>query len=97
MEHVNYENGAIANREILKTNVGSVAVLAFDKGRSLGEHTAPFDALVQVLEGELEISIAGDPHRVRGGEMILVPALAPHALRAITRSKMILTKFRSEA
>lgn len=94
--HFNYEDGAIARREVVKTRGGSVTVLAFDEGQCLGEHTAPFDALVQVLEGELDISIAGDPHRVRGGEMILVPALESHALKAITRFKMILTKFRSE-
>ena len=66
-----------------------VTLFAFDKGQSLSEHTAPFDALVQVLEGEVEITIAGNPHRVHGGEMILMPAQQPHALKALQRYKMI--------
>ena len=97
LELVNYQTNAIANREVVKTTTGSVTILAFDEGQSLKEHTAPFDALVQMLEGEAEISIAGIPQRLHGGEMILVPAREPHALKAISRFKMILTKFRSEA
>jgi quercetin dioxygenase-like cupin family protein len=72
-----------------------VTVFAFDEGQSLSEHTAPFDALVQVLEGEVEITVAGNPHRVQGGEMILIPAQQPHALKALQRCKMILTMIRS--
>jgi quercetin dioxygenase-like cupin family protein len=72
-----------------------VTTFAFDEGQRLSEHTGPFDALVQVLEGEIEITIAGHPHRVQGGEMILMPAQQPHALKALQRCKMILTMIRS--
>ena len=70
-------------------------VFAFDEGQSLSEHTAPFDALVHVLEGEVEITIAGELHRLQSGEMILMPAQQPHALKAMQRFKMILTMIRS--
>ena len=83
------------SREIVKRPTGSVTLFAFDEGQGLSEHTAPFDALVQVLEGEAEISIAGQPHRLQGGEMILMPAGQPHALKALKRFKMILTMIRS--
>jgi quercetin dioxygenase-like cupin family protein len=92
---VSYQDGSIVSREIVRKPTGTVTVFAFDKGQSLSEHTAPFDALVQVLEGEVEITIAGNPHRVQGGEMILMPAQQPHALNALQRYKMILTMIRS--
>lgn len=95
LEHANYQNGAVVSREVVKKPTGNVTLFAFDEGQGLSEHTAPFDALVQVLEGEAEISIAGNPHRLHGGEMILMPASQPHALKAITRFKMILTMIRS--
>jgi len=66
-------------------------VFAFDAGQGLSEHTAPFDALVHVLEGKVEITISGKPYRLGAGELILMPANAPHALKAITRFKMLLT------
>ena len=83
------------SREIVKKPTGTVTVFAFDEGQGLSEHTAPFDALVQVLEGEVEISIASKLHRVQGGEMILMPAQQPHVLKALQRYKMILTMIRS--
>ena len=92
---VSYQDGSIVSREIVKKPTGTVTVFAFDEGQGLSEHTAPFDALVQVLEGEVEISIAGKFHRVQGGEMILMPAQQPHALKALQRYKMILTMIRS--
>ena len=92
---VSYQEGSIVSREILKKPTGTVTVFAFDEGQGLSEHTAPFDALVQVLEGEVEISIAGKLHRVQAGEMILMPAHQPHALKALQRYKMILTMIRS--
>jgi quercetin dioxygenase-like cupin family protein len=94
-ELVNYQEGSIVSREIMKSPGGTVTVFAFDQEQGLSQHTAPFDALVQVLEGEVEISIAGKPHRVRGGELILMPAQQPHALKALQRFKMILTMIRS--
>jgi len=92
---VSYKDGSIVSREILKKPTGTVTVFAFDEGQGLSEHTAPFDALVQVLEGEVEIAIAGKLHRVQGGEIILMPARQPHALTALQRYKMILTMIRS--
>jgi len=94
-ELVNYQDGAIVSRELVKKPTGTVTVFAFDEGQGLSEHTAPFDALVLVLEGEVEIMISGKPHRLTGGEMILMPAQQPHALKALTRFKMILTMIRS--
>lgn len=94
-EYVQYQAGSIVSREIVKKPTGTVTVFAFDQGQGLSEHTAPFDALVQVLEGEAEISIAGQPHRLQGGEMILMPAHQPHALKALRRFKMMLTMVRS--
>ena len=94
-ELVNYQDGAIVSRELVKKPTGTVTVFAFDEGQGLSEHTAPFDALVQVLEGEVEIMISGKPHHVTGGEMILMPAHQPHALKAFTRFKMMLTMIRS--
>ena len=94
-ELVSYQGGSIVSREIVRKSAGSVTIFAFDEGQGLGEHTAPFDALVQVVEGETEIVISGHPHRLQCGEMILMPAGHPHALKALTRFKMILTMIRS--
>ena len=94
-ETIAYQDGAIVSREILKKKTGSVTLFAFDAGQGLSEHTAPFDALVQVLEGEVEITISGKPDRLQGGGLILMPANQSHALKAIKRFKMILTMLRS--
>ena len=94
-ELVNYQDGAVVSREIVKKPTGNVTLFAFDEGQGLSEHTAPFDALAQVVEGEAEILISGQPHRVLGGEMILMPAGQPHALKVLERFKMILTMIRS--
>ena len=83
------------SREIIKKATGSVTIFAFDQDQGLSEHTAPFDALVQVVDGEAEIVISGQSHRLHGGEIILMPAGQPHALKAITRFKMVLTMIRS--
>jgi quercetin dioxygenase-like cupin family protein len=94
-ELINYQDGAIVSRELVRKHTGTVTIFAFDEGRGLSEHTAPYDALVQVLEGEVEIIISGKPHHVAGGELILMPARQPHALKAFTRFKMLLTMIRS--
>ncbi len=94
-ELVNYQDGAVVSREILKKPTGNVTLFAFDEGQGLSEHTAPFDALVQVIGGEAEIIISGKPYRVQGGEMILMPAGQPHALKAVKAFKMILIMIRS--
>ena len=93
--YVQYQDGAVVSREIVRKPTGTVTIFAFDEGQDLSEHTAPFDALVQVLEGEAEITVSGPPHRVQGGEMILLPGGQPHALKAVKRFKMVLTMIRS--
>ncbi len=87
---VGYQDGAIVSREIVSLPTGTMTVFAFDAGEQLSEHTAPFDATVVDLEGEAEISIGGTVHRVRAGEMIIMPAGVPHGLKAATRFKMLL-------
>ncbi len=91
---VEYQAGSIVSREIVKKNTGKVSLFAFDAEEGLSEHTSPFDALVQIVEGEAEITIAGKPSRVGAGELILMPANEPHALKALKRFKMILTMIR---
>ena len=95
VELVNYQDGAVVSRVIIRKPTGSVTIFAFDEGQGLSEHTAPFDALAQVMEGEAEFVISALPHRLKGGEMILMPAGQPHALKALKRFKMILTMIRS--
>jgi quercetin dioxygenase-like cupin family protein len=92
---VDYQEGSIVSREILKKDTGTVTVFAFAEGQGLSEHTAPFDALVYLMEGEAEITISGKPHRLQGGEMIIMPAHEPHALKGIGRFKMMLVMIRS--
>lgn len=92
---VNYQDGSVVSRVIMKQKTGNVSLFAFDAGQELSEHTAPFDALANVLEGEVEVTISGTPVRVMAGEMIIMPANRPHALKAISRFKMMLTMIRS--
>jgi len=92
---VAYQPGSVVSRIVLKRAAGNVTLFAFDAGQELSEHTAPYDALVQVLDGEAEVTIAGQPHRLRAGELILMPANRPHAVRAPARFKMLLTMIRS--
>ena len=94
-ELINYQDGSIVSREIVKKPTGNVTAFAFDEGQGLSEHTAPFDALVQTLEGEAEISISGKSYHLKSGELILIPAQQPHAVKALKRFKMILTMIRS--
>lgn len=94
-ELVNVQNGAVVSRQIVKKESGSVTLFAFDRDQGLTEHTSPFDALVQVMEGEAEITVSGHAHRVKSGEMILMPAHEPHALKAIEPFKMMLVMIRT--
>ncbi len=94
LELVAYQAGAVVSREIVKKKTGTVTLFAFDKAQGLSEHTAPFDALVQVLDGVAEITVAGVPHRLSKDEMILMPANVPHALKAVERFKMMLVMIR---
>jgi len=91
----NYQDGAIVSRQIIKAETGNVTLFAFDAEQELSEHTAPFDALVQVLEGQAEITIAGQSFRVEMGEAIILPAGQPHAVKAPQRFKMLLTMIRA--
>jgi quercetin dioxygenase-like cupin family protein len=94
-ERVEYQKDAVVSKTIIDKKTGTVTLFAFDQGQGLSEHTAPFDAMVQVLDGEVEIRIAGNPHRVKAGQMIIMPANEPHALKAVASFKMLLTMIRS--
>ena len=91
---VEYQAGSVVSREVMKRPTGTVTVFAFDRGQGLSEHTAPFDALVMVLDGTAEIALAGTPHRVQVGEMVIMPANVPHALSAVEKFKMLLVMIR---
>ncbi len=93
-ELVEYQAGSVVSREVLRKETGTVTVFAFDAGQGLSEHTAPFDAMVCVLDGEAEIFIAGQLHIVTAGQMIIMPANKPHALQAKQRFKMMLVMIR---
>jgi len=88
---VDYNMGAIVSRQITKSEGGNITLFAFDKDQELSEHTAPYNALVQILDGEAEIKISGKPFHLMTGDSILMPANAPHALRAVRAFKMLLT------
>lgn len=92
---VPYQEGSVVSRTVIKRPTGTVTLFAFDAGEGLSEHTAPFDALVQVFDGEAEVRIDGTPYTVAAGEMLVMPAGRPHALRALTRFKMMLVMVRS--
>ncbi len=90
-----YQEGSVVSRTIIDKKTGTVTFFAFDEGQGLSEHTAPFDALVYLVDGEAEIVISGKPICLKDGEMVIMPANQPHALRAIKKFKMILTMIRS--
>ena len=95
MQAVEYQKDAVVSRTLLDKKAGTVTLFAFDAGQGLSEHTAPFDAMVQVLDGETEVTIQGKAVMVKQGEMIVLPAGKPHALRAIKRFKMVLVMIKS--
>lgn len=90
-----YQTGAVVSRQITKAEGGNVTLFAFDEGQELSEHTAPFDALVHVLEGEAEIKISGKPSLLKAGEAIIMPANQPHAVKAEKKLKMLLTMIKA--
>lgn len=94
-EQVQYQDGSIVSHVLLKNKGGSVTLFAFGEGEGLSEHTAPFEALVLVVDGEAEVEIAGEVYSVRQGETITLPANIPHAVKAATRFKMLLTMIRA--
>lgn len=92
---ISYQEGSVVSRTIVSRETGNVTLFAFDEAQGLSEHTAPFDALVQVLEGEVEVTVDSKPLRAKAGDIVLMPAHHPHALKAITKFKMLLTMIRS--
>lgn len=92
---IDYQEDAVVSKTLIKKETGTVTLFAFDQDQGLSEHTAPFDALVQVLDGTAKITIAGKPHMVQAGEIIIMPATKPHALKAEKKFKMLLTMIRS--
>ncbi len=94
-ELIDYQEGSVVSREIIRKETGTVTIFAFDKGEGLSEHTAPFDAMVQIVDGKAEITISGNKNVLEKGEMIIMPANEPHALTALEKYKMVLTMIRS--
>ena len=95
IDFVDYCKGSIVSRTIIDKKTGTVTLFAFDKEQGLSEHTAPFDALIHILEGETEIVISDKQYRLKQGEIIILPANQPHSLIAVKKLKMILTMIRS--
>ncbi len=91
---VNYSDGTVASRMIISRKAGNITLFSFDENEGLSEHTAPYDAVVTILDGECEVWIAGQTHRMKEGETIIFPAHVAHALSAITKFKMSLTMIR---
>jgi len=94
-EMVSYQEGSVVSRQITKAEAGNVTLFAFDKDQGLSEHTAPYDALVYVLEGQAEVTISGQPFQLNMGDAIIMPADEPHAMKAIQKFKMLLTMIRA--
>jgi len=92
---IEYQKDSIVSKMLINKNVGSVTLFAFDEKQKLSEHTAPFDALVQVIDGEAEINISGKNYLLKQGDFIIMPANKPHAVTAIKKFKMILTMIKS--
>jgi quercetin dioxygenase-like cupin family protein len=92
---VNYQEGAVVSRTLVNRATGTLTLFAFDEGQGLSEHTAPFDALAHLLEGEAEITVSGKPLRTTAGDAVLMPTNQSHSLKALSRFKMLLTMIRS--
>ena len=95
IEMAGYQEAAVVSRQITKTDGGNVTLFAFDKDQGLSEHTAPFDALVQILEGQAQVTISGKLFELKTGDAIIMPANEPHALKAVQKFKMLLTMIRA--
>jgi quercetin dioxygenase-like cupin family protein len=90
-DDINYQDGSVVSKHIIKKLNGNITLFAFDKDESLTEHSSPFEAVVYIAEGEMEIMVGGNPYTVKAGEIIILPPNIPHALRAEQKSKMLLT------
>jgi len=95
VDQVEYADGSVVSRTIIDKKAGTLTLFSFDSGQGLSEHSAPFDALVYILDGEAEVIISGKTYLLKKGEMVIMPAKAPHALKAIRRFKMMLVMIRS--
>lgn len=91
---VAYNDGSVVSRQITKAEAGNVTLFAFDQDQELSEHTAPYDALLHVLDGEAEVKVSGKPFHLKAGDAIIMPANEPHAIKALARFKMLLTMIR---
>ena len=94
-ESINYQEGSVVSKTLIKKETGTVTIFAFDKEQGLSEHTAPFDAMVNIIDGQAEVTIAGTTMTLKKGEMVIMPANKPHALKAIEKFKMILIMIKS--
>ena len=94
-DSVSYAEGAIVSKTILKKQTGNISLFAFDKGEALSEHTSPFDAIIEVVDGRAEIIIGGEPYILESGETIIMPGNIPHAVNAVEKFKMVLIMIRS--
>jgi len=92
---LDYQERAVVSRTLIEKETGTVTLFAFDRGQGLSEHTAPFDAMVCILDGKAEITISGNPNILEQGDMIIMPANEPHALKAVEKFKMMLIMIRS--
>lgn len=90
IESVDYQNGSIVSKQIIKKPNGNITLFAFDKDESLTEHTSPYEAVAYMVDGEMEIKIGGNPYNVKAGEIIVMPPNIPHGLKAAIKSKMLL-------
>jgi len=90
-----YQQDSVVSRTLIKQKTGSVTLFAFDRGQTLSEHTTPFDAMAHILDGETEITLSGKSHHLKSGDMIIMPANVPHALKAVTKFKMVLIMIKS--
>jgi quercetin dioxygenase-like cupin family protein len=95
IDMIDYQKQSIVSKTLIHKKTGTVTLFAFDEGQGLSEHSAPFDALVYILDGEVEITISGNPHKLGCGDVIIMPANEPHALRALRSFKMMLTMIKS--
>lgn len=93
---IGYQDGSVVSKEIVKKKTGTITLFAFARGQGLSEHTSPYDAMVYIVDGEAEVTISGKPHKVKVGEMLVMPARQPHSLKALKPFKMMLTMIRSE-
>ena len=92
---IEYQEGSVVSKTIIEKKTGTITLFAFDASQGLSEHTAPYDAFVYCLDGEFEVKISGKPYHLKGGESVIMPANEPHALKAVTRFKMLLVMIKS--